>query len=187
MSEIPPLALALAGAAIALGAIVGYVIAHLRISGRLHGVRIELAGERVLREVETRQKLEREAFVADSEARLRTTFDSLASESLRANNEMFLSLARETLGREHVVAQSALSERETAIAQLVDPLRRQDVERDVVDQVKAPRAVEAEHELARLVLREGGAGEWGAALDEGERGGHAGIISKKLDVHDGSC
>jgi len=92
-------------AALAVGGIVGYVIAHLALSGRVHAVRLELEGERARRVAE-----------ADSEARLRATFDSLAGESLRANNEMFLNLARETLGREQVVAQGAL-------AQLVDPLR----------------------------------------------------------------
>lgn len=57
------------------------------------------------------------------ESRLRSAFDSVATESLRANSELFLQLARETLGREQVVAQGSLKERETAIAQIVEPLR----------------------------------------------------------------
>jgi DNA recombination protein RmuC len=36
---------------------------------------------------------------------------------------MFLRLARESLGRDQVIAQGALKEREVAIAQLVEPLR----------------------------------------------------------------
>src|SRR3981189_509420 len=36
---------------------------------------------------------------------------------------MFLGRAREALGRDQVVAQASLRERETAIAQLVEPLR----------------------------------------------------------------
>jgi DNA recombination protein RmuC len=99
-------------AALGVGAVVGYLVSHLRMSARVHAVRLELEAERARRVAES-----------ESEARLRATFDSLAGESLRANNEMFLNLARETLGKEQVVAQSALKERETAIAQLVDPLR----------------------------------------------------------------
>jgi DNA recombination protein RmuC len=59
----------------------------------------------------------------DSEARLRASFDSLAGETLRANSELFLRLAREALGRDQVLAQSSLKEREAAIAQLIEPLR----------------------------------------------------------------
>jgi DNA recombination protein RmuC len=99
-------------AALGVGVVVGYLVSHLRMSARVHSVRLELEGERARRATE-----------AESEARLRATFDSLAGESLRANNEMFLNLARETLGKEQIVAQGALKERETAIAQLVDPLR----------------------------------------------------------------
>lgn len=58
-----------------------------------------------------------------SEARLRASFDSLAGETLRANSELFLRLAREALGRDQALAQSSLKERETAIAQLVEPLK----------------------------------------------------------------
>ena len=57
------------------------------------------------------------------DARLRATFDSVAGESLRANSEIFLQLARESLSREHLVAQSALKEREMAIEQMMAPLR----------------------------------------------------------------
>jgi DNA recombination protein RmuC len=61
--------------------------------------------------------------LAQADARLRATFDSVAAESLRANSEVFLRMAREALGREHVVSASALKEREVAIGQLVEPLR----------------------------------------------------------------
>ena len=57
------------------------------------------------------------------ESRLRSAFDSVASESLRANSEIFLQLARESLSREQAIAQGTLKEREAAIAQLVEPLR----------------------------------------------------------------
>ena len=58
-----------------------------------------------------------------SEAQLRASFDSLAGETLRANSDLFLRLAREALGRDQTLAQSSLKEREAAIAQLIAPLR----------------------------------------------------------------
>src|SRR6185437_2704143 len=58
-----------------------------------------------------------------SETRLRASFDSLAGETLRANSELFLKLAREALGRDQAIAAGTLKEREAAIAQLVEPLR----------------------------------------------------------------
>jgi DNA recombination protein RmuC len=61
--------------------------------------------------------------LAQSDARLRATFDSVAGESLRANSELFLRMAREALSREHVIGESALKEREVAISQLIEPLR----------------------------------------------------------------
>ena len=61
--------------------------------------------------------------LAQSDARLRAAFDSVAGETLRANSEVFLRMAREALSREHVIGESALKEREVAIGQLVEPLR----------------------------------------------------------------
>ncbi|HUK02991.1 MAG TPA: DNA recombination protein RmuC [Steroidobacteraceae bacterium] len=58
-----------------------------------------------------------------SEARLRETFNALATDSLRTNSELFLQMARETLGREQLLAQGTLKERELAIDKLVAPLR----------------------------------------------------------------
>jgi DNA recombination protein RmuC len=60
---------------------------------------------------------------AQAEARLRAAFDSVAGETLRANSEVFLRMAREALSREHVIGESALKEREVAIKELVEPLR----------------------------------------------------------------
>jgi DNA recombination protein RmuC len=61
--------------------------------------------------------------LAHSDARLRAAFDSVAGETLRANSEVFLRMAREALSREHVIGASALKEREVAISQLIEPLR----------------------------------------------------------------
>jgi DNA recombination protein RmuC len=61
--------------------------------------------------------------LVQSDARLRATFDSVAAETLRANSELFLRMAREALSREHVIGESVLKEKEIAIGQLVEPLR----------------------------------------------------------------
>lgn len=117
------LAIALAASALLAGAAVGYLAAHLRAARRLQQLHVELATTRVRLEAENRQESERIALLEQSEARLRSAFDSLAGETLRANSEMFLRLAREAFGRDQVLAQSALKEREAAISQLIEPLR----------------------------------------------------------------
>jgi DNA recombination protein RmuC len=113
----------IAGAALAVGIGVGYVMASLRASEEKHALQLTLEGERVRREAEASQAGERAALLEQSEGRLRAAFESLAGETLRTNSEMFLQLAKESLGRDQVVATNALKERETAIAQLVEPLR----------------------------------------------------------------
>jgi DNA recombination protein RmuC len=110
-------------AALAAGIAVGYLIASSRASHEKHALQLALEGERVRREAEAAQASERLALLEQTENRLQAAFDSLAGESLRANSEMFLRLAKESLSRDQVVAQSALKERETAIAQMVEPLR----------------------------------------------------------------
>jgi DNA recombination protein RmuC len=117
------LALVLVFVALAAGLALGYLIASLRAGGEKHTLQIALEGERVRREAESKTEGQRIAQLEQSEARLRGAFDTLAGESLRANSEMFLRLAREALSRDQVVAENALKERETAIAQLVEPLK----------------------------------------------------------------
>ncbi|HEV7714417.1 MAG TPA: DNA recombination protein RmuC, partial [Steroidobacteraceae bacterium] len=109
--------------ALIIGVALGYLVASLRAGREKHALQIELEGARVRREATTLQESERVALLEQSEARLRASFDSLAGETLRANSEMFLRLAKESLGRDQVVAENTLKERETAIAQLVEPLR----------------------------------------------------------------
>jgi len=81
-----------------------------------------LAGRlRTLRQLQERER-ERSASQGESEQRLRGVFEGLAAQTLRANSEQFLQLAREMLGREQALGAGALKEREQAIAQLVAPL-----------------------------------------------------------------
>src|SRR5882762_8600720 len=122
MSE-PALWVTVVLAALLTGGLLGFLLAQVRAGHRIEGLRIELEATRVRLESGTRQEADRIALLEESEARLRAAFDSLAGQTLRDNSEMFLRMAREALGRDQVVAQASLKERETAIAQLVEPLR----------------------------------------------------------------
>ena len=112
-----------AAAALALGALVGFLLGQLRALKRSAVLRVELEAARAQLEAERRAQSERSGALVQAEQRLRESFDSLAAQALKNNNELFLAVARETLGREQALAQSGLKERETAIAQLIQPLR----------------------------------------------------------------
>src|ERR1700739_4760940 len=101
----------------------GFLVAQVRAGRRIEAVRIELEAARVRLESTTRQEADRISLLEQSEARLRATFEALAGETPRSNSELFLQLAREALGRAQAVAASTLKERETAIAQLIEPIR----------------------------------------------------------------
>jgi DNA recombination protein RmuC len=110
-------------AALLTGALLGALVTHIRGARRIEGLRMQLVEARVRLESSALQDADRLNLLEQSETRLRSAFDSLAGETLRSNSELFLRLAREALGRDQVIAQGALKERETAIAQLVEPLR----------------------------------------------------------------
>jgi DNA recombination protein RmuC len=113
----------LAFGGIVVGAAIGYLVATVRAARRMTELASALAGAeaRVAADVErTRAQTD---LLAQSEARLRAAFDELAASSLHRNSELFLQLARETLGREQQVAQGALREREAAFAQLLEPIK----------------------------------------------------------------
>jgi DNA recombination protein RmuC len=115
--------LLVAAAGLVAGAALGGMITHIRAARRIEALHVELTAVRVRLESSTLQDADRAQLLEQSEHRLRASFDSLAGEALRANNELFLQLARETLGRNQAVAEGALKEREAAVAQLVLPLR----------------------------------------------------------------
>jgi DNA recombination protein RmuC len=99
-------------AALVVGIAIGVLAGFVRANQRAQALRVELEAARV--------RLES---AAHGEDRLRAAFDQLAGETLRANSELFLAMARESLGRDQAVAMSALKERELAMAQLVLPLK----------------------------------------------------------------
>ncbi len=106
-----------------VGGLLGFAWAHIRASRRIEQLRLELEGARVRLETTARDDAGKIALLEQSESRLRAAFETMAGETMRTNSEVFLRLARESLGKDQQVAQSALKERETAIAQLVEPLR----------------------------------------------------------------
>jgi DNA recombination protein RmuC len=118
-----PLIIALACLALVMGVALGFLLAQLRAARRLGDLSVELGRAQVQLATHAREEAERASAAGDLEARMRSAFDALAADSLRNNSELFLRMARETLGRDQVVAQGALKEREVAIAQLVEPLR----------------------------------------------------------------
>ena len=111
------------GATFIAGGVLGALLAHIRATQRVEGLRVELTAAQVRLESETLKDAERVAMLEQSEQRLRAAFDSLAGETLRSNSEIFLRMAHEALGRDQVIAQGALKEREVAVAALVEPLR----------------------------------------------------------------
>ncbi|MGC8521021.1 MAG: DNA recombination protein RmuC [Steroidobacteraceae bacterium] len=113
----------LTAAALAFGALLGFLLAQLRALKQSGALRAQLETARAQLEAERRAQAERSATLAQAEQRLRESFEALAAQALKNNNELFLTVARETLGREQALAQSGLKERESAIAQLIQPLR----------------------------------------------------------------
>ena len=115
-------AILIAGALLA-GFGLGWLVAAYRAqrAERLLSVDLEVARSRL----QTQSALEHERSVAIERAheRLKSAFDDLAAASLRSNSEIFLKLARENLGQQHLQAAHTLKEREQAIETLLKPVQ----------------------------------------------------------------
>jgi len=117
-----PLLLA-AGAALLLGLLLGALLASWLNRKRSQDLHVELA---VLQaQVKTEQQLEQERQDSLQRAaeRLQASFETVAGQSLRANSEVFLKLAREHLSQHQQAAVASLTEREKAIETLLAPIR----------------------------------------------------------------
>ena len=108
---------------LAFGALLGVLFGKLSSSRRIAELRVELEGMRARVAAESQRQEAQIELLGQSELKLRAAFDELAGQSLRSNSELFLQLARETLGRERGEAQAVLQARESAIAQLLTPIR----------------------------------------------------------------
>lgn len=109
--------------AVTVGLLIGWLAAQLRASRRIADLRTELEAARMLNANAAEREVRERALLERSVHELRSTFEPLANETLRNNSAIFLQLARESFGREQTEAQGALRERETAIAQLLTPIR----------------------------------------------------------------
>jgi DNA recombination protein RmuC len=110
-------------AAAVLGVVIGTLLATVRHRNRSEALHLELA---VLKaQVKTEQQLEqeRQAALNLTLERLKASFDTVAGQSLRANSENFLQLAREHLGQHQQRATATLTEREKAIEAMLTPIR----------------------------------------------------------------
>jgi len=74
-------------------------------------------------ELERRITAERDAAMLTMTATMKDSFTSMASTALKTNNEQFLQLARENLGKFQSKADSQLEKREQAVENLVKPIR----------------------------------------------------------------
>jgi DNA recombination protein RmuC len=110
-------------AALALGAVLGYLWGQLRAARRIGDLRAALEGAQARVAGESERQREQIALLERSELQLRVAFEQVANESLKGNSETFLTLARESLARDQTEASGQLKERESAIAALVAPLK----------------------------------------------------------------
>lgn len=109
--------------ALALGLLVGVLIAWLIGRGRRRRLQqsLELAEMR-LKDQEALQR-ERDSAIEAATGQLTRAFSELAHQSLRSNSETFLRLAEQNLGTQHEKAKRELSAREQAVENLVRPIR----------------------------------------------------------------
>jgi len=112
-----PILCALAG--IALGILFGLWLGRRREQQ----LAVELAVART--QLKSQEQVEGERIVALEHAmtKLTSSFDTVAGQSMRANSEVFLKLAREHLGAHQQAAAATLTEREKAIEAMVAPIR----------------------------------------------------------------
>lgn len=110
-------------AALIVGAVVGALVGSLRARQRAQSLHVEIAVLKAQIKGEEQLERERQAALERSMERLKSSFDSIASTSLRSNSELFLQLAREHLTQHQQYAVSALSEREKAIETMLTPIR----------------------------------------------------------------
>jgi DNA recombination protein RmuC len=108
---------------LATGALIGWLAGRLGASRRAEQLRAELEAARARLAADAERQAAELELIERSETQLRAAFEELAGQTLRSNSELFLQLARETLGREQSEAQSTFKERETAIAQLLATIR----------------------------------------------------------------
>src|SRR5215831_12660071 len=115
-----PLALGLVAV---IAAVIGVTIGLWLARRREQQLAVDLAVARTQLKAQEQVERERTAALEHAMTKLTNDFDSVAGQSLRANSEVFLKLAREHLGAHQQAAAATLTEREKAIEALVAPIR----------------------------------------------------------------
>ena len=121
--SLDPVYLDVGAPALAIGILLGALVAWLVARRRAARFREEIA------DLETRLKSqqdlqrEREAAFELANAKLTQAFTEISNRSLRANSDTFLKLAEQNLGTQQEKARAELSEREKAVEALVKPIR----------------------------------------------------------------
>lgn len=109
--------------AFALGALVGGFVIAWRSRLRTEQLHIELAVAQSQIKTEEQLEHERRESLERAMAQVRSSFDTVAGASLRANSEVFLKLAREHLSQHQQAASADLQAREKAIELMLAPIR----------------------------------------------------------------
>lgn len=104
------------GVGLVIGILAAWLAVGLRARETQARLAAELAGER-------RIGAERVAMLETGESRLREAFDALSRQALDLNNQSFLELARTKLGEFQQGARGDLDARQTAIGELLRPVR----------------------------------------------------------------
>ncbi len=121
--QIDPLWIEIGGPALAVGLVLGALIAWLTARSRQNRLNNDI------RLLETRIKdqdalqAERDSAYEAATTRLATAFSNLANQSLKANSENFLRLAEQNLSAHQERAKRELGDREQAVESLVKPIK----------------------------------------------------------------
>lgn len=119
MSSVTPTMIALLVLLPLAGLLAGWLLGRRRA----HALEIELATARAELKSSAEIAHEREQALELALQKLRSGFDSVAGEALRGNSELFLQLARQTLGQQQEAALRNLTEREKSVETMLAPVR----------------------------------------------------------------
>src|SRR4029450_5899027 len=95
-----------------IGFILGWLVMALRASRAEQQLGLELENARTRLKSQEALELERNSALERAKERVTVAFDGLARTTLRSNSELFLKLAHESFGQQHLQATHALKERE---------------------------------------------------------------------------
>ena len=119
MNGLPPSSLLLLALLLLVAVGLGWLLGRRKAQA----LEIELATARAESKSAADIAREREQALESALQRLRSGFDSVAGEALRGNSELFLQMARQTLGQQQELALRNLSEREKSVETMLAPVR----------------------------------------------------------------